>query len=113
MPLLLMTARAAFYRRAQLIGEAISADGLGALAAGAICGLTLATVAYQSDLADRSWWGVVLAADFKALVRSIGRLPDTAWGSGPAAFMARSAAGGLLRQLAGWQAVSRKIGGWG
>jgi phosphatidylglycerol lysyltransferase len=62
-PLLLMTARAAFYRRAQLIGEAISADGLGALAAGAICGLTLATVAYQSDLADRSWWGVVLAAD--------------------------------------------------
>ena len=62
-PLLLMTARAAFYRRAQLIGEAISADGLGALAAGAICGLTLATVAYQSDLADQSWWGVVLAAD--------------------------------------------------
>jgi phosphatidylglycerol lysyltransferase len=62
-PLLLATARAAFYRHAWLIGEAVSAEGLGALAAGAICGLTLATVAYQSDLADRSWWGVVLAAD--------------------------------------------------
>jgi phosphatidylglycerol lysyltransferase len=62
-PLLLATAHTAFYRRARLIGEAVSAEGLGALSAGAICGLTLATVAYQSDLADRSWWGVVLAAD--------------------------------------------------
>jgi phosphatidylglycerol lysyltransferase len=62
-PLLLATARGAFYRHARLIGEAVSADGVGALAGGAICGLTLATVAYQSNLADRSWWGMVLAAD--------------------------------------------------
>ncbi len=62
-PLLLSTAGPAFYRRARLTGEAISAEGLGALTAGAICGLTLASVAYQSEVADQAWWGVVLAED--------------------------------------------------
>lgn len=55
--------RPAFYRRARLLAEPLSAEALGALAAGAICGLTLAMVAYSGRYADMSWWGVVLSAE--------------------------------------------------
>ncbi|MBR0672867.1 lysylphosphatidylglycerol synthetase family protein [Roseomonas soli] len=60
---LLGATRPAFYRRARLIAEPLSAEGLLALTAGAICGLTLATVAYSGRFADYSWWGVVLSAE--------------------------------------------------
>lgn len=66
---LLGAARPAFYRRARLIAEPLSAEGLLALTAGAICGLTLATVAYSGNFADYSWWGVVLSADAPASLR--------------------------------------------
>ncbi|MBR0679694.1 lysylphosphatidylglycerol synthetase family protein [Roseomonas eburnea] len=55
--------RPAFYRRARLLAEPLSGEALGAIAAGAICGLTLAMVAYSGRYAEMSWWGVVLSAE--------------------------------------------------
>ncbi len=60
---LLAAVRPAFYRRARLTTEALSNQTVGALAAGAICALTLATVAYQGQYAEQSWWGVVLSRE--------------------------------------------------
>lgn len=65
----LATARPAFYRRARLIAEPLSAEALGLLGAGAICALMLAGVAYQGDYADLSWWGLVLAGEAPGLLR--------------------------------------------
>ena len=60
---LLGTTRPAFYRRARLLGEALTAETVAAIAALGICALTLATVAYDGAFAELSWWGVVLSDD--------------------------------------------------
>jgi phosphatidylglycerol lysyltransferase len=61
MSVLLATTRPAFYRRARLLGEALTGETVAAIAALGICALTLATVAYDGAFADLSWWGVVLS----------------------------------------------------
>jgi phosphatidylglycerol lysyltransferase len=66
---LLATVRPAFYRRARLIAEPLSAEALGLLGAGAICALMLAGVAYQGEYADLSWWGLVMAGEVPGLLR--------------------------------------------
>lgn len=85
---LLATTRAAFYRRARLVAEPLSAEGLWALAAGAICGLTLAMVAYSGPYAEMSWWGLVMAAEAP---------PSLRFAVGLAAVMLLVAAARLLR----------------
>jgi phosphatidylglycerol lysyltransferase len=60
---LLATVRPAFYRRARLLGEALTGDTVAAIAALGLCSLTLATVAYGGRFADLSWWGVVLSGE--------------------------------------------------
>ncbi len=57
------SARGAFYRRARLTAEPLTKEAAGAIAAAALCGLALATVAYQGAYADLSWWGLVLSAE--------------------------------------------------
>ncbi|HYZ33804.1 MAG TPA: lysylphosphatidylglycerol synthase domain-containing protein [Crenalkalicoccus sp.] len=59
--LLLATMRGAFYRDARLVREPLSGEALAPLAAVAVCGLTLALVAYGGRVSDASWWGVVLS----------------------------------------------------
>jgi phosphatidylglycerol lysyltransferase len=58
---LLAAVRGTFYRHARLTAEPLSASTAAALAAGAFCALTLATVAYAGDVNARSWWAVVLS----------------------------------------------------
>jgi len=53
--------RRAFYRDARLTREPLSAEGLVPLLAVAVCGITLALVAYGGKVADTSWWGVVFS----------------------------------------------------
>jgi phosphatidylglycerol lysyltransferase len=60
---LLATTRPAFYRRARLIGEALTGETVAAVAALGLCALTLATVAYGGRFAELSWWGVVLSGE--------------------------------------------------
>jgi phosphatidylglycerol lysyltransferase len=60
---LLATVRPAFYRRARLMGEALTGETVAAVAALGLCALTLATVAYGGRFAEMSWWGVVLSED--------------------------------------------------
>ncbi|CAH0258123.1 lysylphosphatidylglycerol synthase domain-containing protein [Roseomonas sp. CECT 9278] len=60
---LLATVRPAFYRRARLLGEALTGETVAAIAALGLCALTLATVAYDGQFAELSWWGVVLSGD--------------------------------------------------
>lgn len=60
---LLATTRPAFYRRARLLGEALTGETVAAIAALGICALTLATVAYDGAFAELSWWGVVLSEE--------------------------------------------------
>lgn len=60
---LLATTRAAFYRRAWLMSEALTGETVAAIAALGLCALTLATVAYGGEFADLSWWDVVLSQD--------------------------------------------------
>ncbi len=60
---LLATTRPAFYRRARLLGEAVTGETVAAIAALGICALTLATVAYGGRFAEMSWWGVVLSEE--------------------------------------------------
>jgi len=60
---LLATVRPAFYRRARLLGEALTGETVAAIAALGLCSLTLATVAYGGRFADLSWWGVVLSEE--------------------------------------------------
>ncbi|WP_240789975.1 phosphatidylglycerol lysyltransferase domain-containing protein [Roseomonas sp. HF4] len=66
---LLATVRPAFYRRARLSAEPLSAEAVGLMGAGAICALMLAGVAYQGVYADLSWWGLVLAGEVPGLLR--------------------------------------------
>ncbi|WP_424139231.1 phosphatidylglycerol lysyltransferase domain-containing protein [Roseomonas chloroacetimidivorans] len=58
--LFLAAMRAAFYRDARLTGEPLTASRVFSLAAGVICGLTLATVAYHGEVSGAAWWEVVL-----------------------------------------------------
>jgi len=60
---LLATVRPAFYRRARLLAEPMSAGTVATLAALAICALTLASVAYAGRHAEMSWWGVALSGN--------------------------------------------------
>lgn len=59
----------AFYRRARLTAEPLSREAATVLVAAALCGLTLAFVAYHGSYADLSWWGLVLAADAPPTLR--------------------------------------------
>ena len=54
---------ASFYRDARVLAEPISPGNFAALAAGAICAITLALVAYHEPVRDESWWSVVMADD--------------------------------------------------
>ncbi len=67
--ILLSVSKRAFYRRARITAEPISAESIAALGAGAFCAITLATVAYRGRVSDQSWWGVVLSADAPASLR--------------------------------------------
>lgn len=60
---LLATVRPAFYRRARLTAEPLSEGTAAALAALAVCALTLASVAYAGRYAEMSWWGVALSGN--------------------------------------------------
>ncbi|HEY8612098.1 MAG TPA: phosphatidylglycerol lysyltransferase domain-containing protein [Roseomonas sp.] len=61
--------RHAFYRDARLTGEPLTGTRVFALAAGVICGLTLATVAYEGRFAAAAWWEVVLLEGAPAPLR--------------------------------------------
>jgi len=58
----------AFYRDARLTGEPMTASRVFSLAAGVICGLTLATVAYHERVSG-AWWEVVVLAGAPAPLR--------------------------------------------
>jgi lysylphosphatidylglycerol synthetase-like protein (DUF2156 family) len=58
---LLASLRAAFYRDARLTREPLSAEGLVPLVSVAVCGITLALVAYGGRVSEESWWKVVLS----------------------------------------------------
>jgi phosphatidylglycerol lysyltransferase len=58
--LFLAAMRHAFYRDARLTGEPLTGARVFSLAAGVICGLTLATVAYHGRFSTAAWWEVVL-----------------------------------------------------
>jgi phosphatidylglycerol lysyltransferase len=60
---LLASLRSAFYRDARLIREPLSDEALLPLLAVAVCGITLALVAYGGRFSDESWWEVVLSRD--------------------------------------------------
>ncbi|UFN47636.1 lysylphosphatidylglycerol synthase domain-containing protein [Roseomonas sp. OT10] len=60
--LLLAVLRGAFYRDARLTAEPMTPSRLLSLAGGVVCGLTLATIAYEGDVPDAAWWEVVLLA---------------------------------------------------
>ena len=59
----------AFYRDARLTGEPLTASRVFSLAAGVICGLTLATVAYHGRVSEAAWWEVVLLSGMPAPLR--------------------------------------------
>ncbi|NMJ40286.1 lysylphosphatidylglycerol synthetase family protein [Roseomonas sp. JC162] len=82
------SARGAFYRRARLTAEPLTKEAAAAIAAAALCGLALATVAYQGAYADLSWWGLVLSADAP---------PSLRFAVGVAGVLLLAAAGWLLR----------------
>lgn len=67
--LLMSVGKSSFYRRARILAEPLTIESAGALAAGVLCGLTLASVAYRGEVLDYSWWGVVLSADAPASLR--------------------------------------------
>ncbi len=57
------SARGAFYRRARLTAEPLTTEAAVAIVAAVLCGLVLASVAYQGAYAEFSWWGLVLSAE--------------------------------------------------
>jgi len=85
---LLGATRPAFYRRARLTSEPLTREAALALAATAICGLTLAFVAYHGAYGEWSWWGLVLSAEVPPTLR---------FTVGMAAILLLVAAGWLLR----------------
>ena len=60
---LLASLRSAFYRDARLIREPFSEQALVPLVAVAVCGITLALVAYTGQVSEESWWSVVLSRE--------------------------------------------------
>lgn len=50
--------------------------------------------------------GAAVAVDFGKIGEAVGKLPDDAFGTGPGAFMARSAASGVVQQLSRLRAVA-------
>ncbi len=58
---LLATMREGFYRHARLTREPLSDETMVPLVAVALCGITLALVAYGGRVADESWWEVVFS----------------------------------------------------
>lgn len=52
---------ASFYRDARVLAEPISPETFAALAAGAVCAIALAMVAYRAPVQDDSWWAVVMS----------------------------------------------------
>jgi len=61
--------RHAFYRDARLTGEPLTGARVLSLAAGVICGLTLAAMAYQGRFSSNSWWEVVIGSGVPAPLR--------------------------------------------
>ncbi|MCR0984764.1 phosphatidylglycerol lysyltransferase domain-containing protein [Roseomonas populi] len=59
----------AFYRDARLTGEPLTGSRVFSLAAGVICGLTLATVAYHGRFSTAAWWEVVVESGTPAPLR--------------------------------------------
>ncbi|WP_376095458.1 phosphatidylglycerol lysyltransferase domain-containing protein [Roseomonas sp. CCTCC AB2023176] len=59
----------AFYRDARLTAEPLTGSRVLTLTAGVICGLTLATVAYNRRASDAAWWEVVVKAGAPAPLR--------------------------------------------
>lgn len=86
--LLLTTVRPAFYRRAWLTTEPLSAETAAALVALALSALTLARIAYAGPYGGMSWWGVVLSDEAPHTLR---------FAVGLAAMLLLGAAAGLLR----------------
>ncbi len=58
---LLPALRHAFYRHARLTGEPLTGEAMVALLSVTACGITLGLLAYDSRVADESWWEVVLS----------------------------------------------------
>jgi phosphatidylglycerol lysyltransferase len=58
---LVAAVRGAFYRDSRLYREPLSGEAMVPLVAVAVCGITLALVAYQGRVSDTAWWGVVLS----------------------------------------------------
>lgn len=85
---LLTTVRPAFYRRAWLTTEPLSAETAAALAALALSALTLARIAYAGPYGGMSWWGVVLSDEAPRTLR---------FAVGLAGILLLGAAVGLLR----------------
>jgi uncharacterized membrane protein YbhN (UPF0104 family) len=56
---MLAALRGAFYRDARLTREPLSTEAMLPLISVAICGITLALVAYHGQVSDDSWWEVV------------------------------------------------------
>ncbi len=59
---LLAALRGAFYRDARLTREPLSVEALLPLISVAVCGVTLALLAYDNRLADESWWQVMFSS---------------------------------------------------
>ncbi len=58
---LVYAVRGNFYRDTRLAQEPLSGAALVPMAAVAVCGITLALVAYGARVSDSAWWGVVLS----------------------------------------------------
>ena len=69
MAALLASLRSAFYRDARLVREPLSDQALLPLTAVAVCGITLALVAYTGRVSDESWWAVVLSREAPSSLR--------------------------------------------
>ncbi len=65
----LATMRASFYRNSRLRAEPLSAEMLVPLVAAALCGITLASVSYNTRVQDAAWWEVVFAEGASAQLR--------------------------------------------
>lgn len=59
--LLLGLVRGAFYRDSRLVREPLSPEAVVPMLAVAVCGITLALVAYGGRVSDTSWWEVVFS----------------------------------------------------
>ena len=59
----------AFYRDARLTGEPLTGGRVLYILGGVICGLTLATVAYNNRFSDAAWWEVVMREGAPAPLR--------------------------------------------